>query len=104
MRSLTQGLTFTSEQIRFTVAEGSFMMSEMETVGNKRWNFNETATIKVYCPGGLLNYDHTLELEIAIRTPYLRFAGKDKKTLLLQADKYLCVANPGCCKNQGGGY
>jgi len=93
-----QNLVFTNEHIRFTVAQGSFMMSEMETVGDKRWNLDEAATIKIYKPGGLINYDHPVELEIMIRTPYLRFPGRDRKVLLLQEDKRLCVAEGGGCK------
>lgn len=50
---------FGNDQIRFSVASGSFMMSEMSTVATKRWNFDEDATIKVYRPGGLVYFDRS---------------------------------------------
>lgn len=61
---------YTNEDIRFTVESGSFMMSEMSTVADKRWNLNKDATLKVYKPGGLLYIDHQIELWITIRAPY----------------------------------
>ena len=84
-----QGQTFTNEHIRFTVESGSFMMKEMETVGTLRWNFDETATLKVYKPGGLVYLDIDLELDIVIRAPYLYFSGHDRKVQPLGPDKRL---------------
>ena len=86
------GLTYTSDDIRFTVASGSFMMSEMATVATRRWNFDEDATLKIYSPGGLLYFDQRIELWIIIRAPYGKFTGHDKKVLSLEADKVLAVA------------
>lgn len=84
--------SYNNENIRFTVAGGSFMMSEMETVATRRWNFDEDATLMVYKPGGLINIDQQVELWITIRAPYGRFKGHDKKVLSLEHDKYLAVA------------
>jgi len=86
-----QNEVFTNDRIRFTVAAGSYMMSEMETVADKRWNFDETATLKIYKPGGLINFDHSVSVEISVRPPYLRFTGRDTKVLMLGEDKRLCV-------------
>lgn len=83
---------FTNDSIRFSVASGSFMMSEMSTVATKRWNFDEDATLKVYKPGGLLYYDQQVEVWITIRAPYGKFTGHDKKVLTMEADKILKVA------------
>lgn len=80
---------FGNDQIRFSVASGSFMMSEMSTVATKRWNFDEDATLKIYRPGGLVYFDQQIELWITIRAPYGRFSGHDRKTLTMEADKYL---------------
>lgn len=82
---------FGNDQIRFSVASGSFMMSEMSTVATKRWNFDEDATIKVYRPGGLVYFDQQIELWITIRAPYGKFSGHDRKVLTMEADKYLEV-------------
>ena len=87
------GKTYTNENIRFTVSSGSYMMSEMSTVADRRWNFDEDATLKVFAPGGLLYYDHQIEIWITIRAPYGKFTGHDKKVLSLEADKVLVVAN-----------
>ncbi|MDL2292994.1 DUF6379 domain-containing protein [Ruminococcaceae bacterium OttesenSCG-928-D13] len=89
------GKTYTNPHIRFTVAGGSYMMSEMETVGDRRWNFDEAAILKIYTPGGLLYIDHLVELDIAIRAPYGIFHGSDKKVLVLEPDKHLCVSSKG---------
>jgi hypothetical protein len=89
----TQGQTFTNDDIRFTVESGSFMMAEMETVGTLRWNFDESATLRVYKPGGLIYLDVDLDLDIVIRAPYLRFGGHDRKVLTLGPDKYLSLAS-----------
>ncbi len=83
---------FSNEDIRFTVAGGSFMLSEMDTVATRRWNFDEDATLKIYKPGGLVYIDHLVELWITIRAPYGKFTGNDKKLLTMEADKYLAVA------------
>ena len=88
----TQGQTYTNDNIRFTVESGSFMMKEMETVGTLRWNFDESATLRVYKPGGLLYLDIDLELDIVIRAPYLRFSGHDRKVMALGPDKYLSLS------------
>lgn len=82
---------FGNDQIRFSVASGSFMMSEMSTVATKRWNFDEDATLKVYRPGGLVYFDQQVELWITIRAPYGKFSGHDRKVLTMEADKYLEV-------------
>ena len=87
------GKTYANEDIRFTVSSGSYMMSEMSTVADRRWNFDEDATLKVSAPGGLLYYDHQIEIWITIRAPYGKFTGHDKKVLSLGADKVLAVAN-----------
>ena len=87
-----RGEVFEHDKIRFTVASGSFMMTEMETVANKRWNFDEAATLKIYKPGGFASQGVNIEVEITIRAPYLTFKGSDAKTLNLSKDKYLCVA------------
>ncbi len=84
--------TFTNESIRFTVASGSFTMSEMSTVATRRWNFDEDATLKVTRPGGLVYFDQRVEVLIAIRAPYGIFTGHDVKVLSLEPDKYLAVA------------
>lgn len=86
------GKHYTNEDIRFTVAGGSYMMSEMSTVADRRWNFDEDATLKVYAPGGLLYFDQQIELWITIRAPYGKFTGHDKKVLSLEEDKVLTVA------------
>lgn len=91
IRVTVGGETFTNDSIRFTVASGSYMMSEMTTVGDRRWNFDEAATLKIYKPGGLLYIDHLVEVDIAIRAPYGIFHGRCKKVLTLEADKILCV-------------
>ena len=85
------GQSYSNEQIRFTVASGSFMMSEMGTVADRRWNFDEAATLKIYTPGGLVYFDHLVDLDIVIRAPYGAFHGVCKKMLTLEADKVLCV-------------
>lgn len=85
------GEYYTNERIRFTVAGGSFMMSEMSTVSSRRWNFDEDATLKVYKPGGLVYFDQEVEVLITIRAPYGKFNGHDKKVLTLEPDKYLTV-------------
>ena len=86
------GTIYTNENIRFTVSSGSYMMSEMSTVADRRWNFDEDATLKIYTPGGLLYYDHQVEIWITIRAPYGKFTGHDKKVLPLEADKVLIAA------------
>lgn len=78
---------FTNDCIRFTVAQGSFMMDEMATVATRRWNFDEAATLHVYKPGGLLSLDQIIDLTIAIRAPYGKFKGHDRKVMSLAADK-----------------
>jgi hypothetical protein len=84
-----QGQVYSNDAIRFTVEAGSFMMKEMETVGNLRWNFDEAATLRVYKPGGLLCLDVDLDVDIVIRAPYLWFSGHDRKYFSLGPDKYL---------------
>lgn len=85
------GETFTNDVIRFTVKSGSYMMSEMSTVGDRRWNFDESATLKVYKPGGLLYIDALIDLTISIRAPYGMFQGHCEKVLTLDKDKILAV-------------
>jgi hypothetical protein len=84
-----QGQVYSNDNIRFTVESGSFMMKEMETVGTLRWNFDETAALRVYKPGGLLYLDADLDVDIVIRAPYLWFSGHDRKHLSLGSDKFL---------------
>ena len=83
--------TYYNDDIRFTVASGSFMMSEMSTVATKRWNLDEDATLKIYKPGGLVYFDQDIELWITIRAPYGKFQGHDRKRLTMEADKCLTV-------------
>jgi hypothetical protein len=87
----TQQQVFSNDNIRFSVEAGSFMMNEMETAADLRWNFDESATLRVYKPGGLLYIDVDLDLDIVIRAPYLRFSGHDRKRLTLSPDKYLSL-------------
>ena len=91
IKILAGGETFTNEHIRFTVPSGSFTMGEMETVATRRWNFDEDATLRVHKPGGLVYFDHAVELWITIRAPYGRFTGHCRKVLTLEADKVLSV-------------
>ena len=86
-----RGETIPQDKIRFTVAAGSFMMTEMETVAHCRWNFDEAATLKIYKPGGVASQSIPVELEITIRAPYLTFSGRDQKSLTLEKDKHLKV-------------
>lgn len=86
------GETFRNDRIRFTVASGSFMMDEMATVADKRWNFDEDATLKVWKPGGLVYFDQRIEVLIRIRAPYGVFSGHDVKVLSLEPDKHLALA------------
>lgn len=82
-------LTFTNDDIRFTVAAGSFTMNEMETVGTKRWNLDEDAVLHVSHPGGLIYLDQDIDLTIGVRAPYGRFIGHDHKWMSMGADKYV---------------
>lgn len=91
IRITAGGQVYSNDKIRFTVASGSFMMSEMETVATRRWNLDEDATLRVYKPGGLTYYDQEIEILIVIRAPYGKFSGHDKKVLTLEDDLYLCV-------------
>jgi hypothetical protein len=88
------GETYTNEHIRFSVASGSFMMSEMSTVATKRWNLDEDATLRIYKPGGLVYFDQQVELLIAIRAPYGLFTGHDAKRMTMEPDLRYALVNP----------
>ena len=91
------GDIFTNKDIRFTVAAGSFMMTEMETLDvNTRWNFDEAATLRVNAPGGVVGQGAIdIEMEILLRVSYLRFAARARKVFYIGKDKYLSLAQGG---------
>jgi hypothetical protein len=65
------GVKFGRDDIRFTVASGSFSMAEMETVVNHRWQFGEAATLSIRKPGGLTPGLHEVEVYQRLRISYM---------------------------------
>jgi hypothetical protein len=93
LKLAVNGKEYQSDVIRFTVASGSYMMGEMETVYGKRWQFGEKATLRVYQPGGLVHFDQDVELWIRIRPPYIgdQPPTYSRKRLALEDDLYLGI-------------
>lgn len=96
LKVAVNGVEYTSDKMRFSVSQGSFMVSEMETVYSKRWNFGEKAVLRIYKPGGVVHFDQDVELWIRIRPPYV---GADppnycRKRLALEDDLWITPPNP----------
>lgn len=73
--------------VRFHVRGKTYMLDEMESVYDDRWNFGEKAKIIAMKPGGLASGLHKIEFAVRMRISYLPFVPttKDVKQLALAA-------------------
>jgi Domain of unknown function (DUF6379) len=65
------GETFKRDQIAFSVEGRSYAIDELNNQTDKRWQWNEPATITVKKPGGLKPGMHSVEATAAIRISYM---------------------------------
>lgn len=83
------GELFTKDQMTFTVKAGTFTFAEMAGRDDVRWDFGETAYLRVDKPGGLPEGEHTVEVFEEIRIvngmeiPPVMFQARNEKKLTL---------------------
>ena len=68
MQVKVDGQSFSRDQIRFTVAAGTFTLDELKQRPDARWQFTEFATLTVLNPGGLTPGFHTVEVTEKFRS------------------------------------
>ena len=81
------GAAVPRSDVRFSLRGQSWMLDELETNYDDRWNFGEKAQIIVERPGGLAVGKHLLEASVRYRVSYLPFVPTTKcsKELVLSA-------------------
>lgn len=65
-------LTFCLNDKEFAVAQLPYLISEF-------WNIVDSATIKVFAPGGLQEGEHQIDITLILRIPYLPTPGSKKE-------------------------
>jgi hypothetical protein len=65
------GEAYSPEQVRWTLGSGSFSNAELASHPDKRWLFDEAATLTVDRPGGLEPGLHEVEVAITWRWSYI---------------------------------
>lgn len=92
------GEHFSKDQMTFTVKAGTFTFDAMAGRDDVRWDFAETAYLRVNKPGGLAPGEHTVAVFEEIRIvngmgiPPVMFQARNEKKLTLQGVQKL--ANP----------
>lgn len=74
------------KNIRFLINEKAFCVHEFDKCYTEFWNVLEPATIHVFCPGGLPEGDHQVEVKLSFQAP---------DTPLGPECKYMSVKNYG---------
>ena len=65
------GEAYPPEQVHWTLGSGSFSNAELASHPDKRWLFEEPATLTVRKPGGLAPGLHDVEVSITWRWSYI---------------------------------
>ena len=85
------GISYSHNDMVFSVETGSFPYSELSTVINNRWELGEKATLFVKKTGGLSVGKHEVHAVINLRISYLPWPniGDDTKHITLEESKTL---------------
>lgn len=75
-------MTFTRDQLKFTVGGNTFTFAEMETIVSHRWEFGEKATVFVPMKGGIPLGYHRFEVSVTLRISYM--GGSRTTTFVLE--------------------
>lgn len=67
-----------NEAIKFCINGKEFSPIEFDKCYTEFWQVLEPATIRVYCPGGLLEGEHDIDVTMFFRSPYMPI-GSDHK-------------------------
>ena len=59
------------DSIMFCINGKEFGVAQLESCYTEFWNIIEPATIKVHKPGGLASGDHTVDVTLMFRSPYM---------------------------------
>lgn len=85
------GVSYSHNDMVFSVETGSFPYNELSTVINNRWEFGEKATLFVKKQGGLAEGIHKVNAVVNLRISYLPWPniGVDTKHITLENDNVL---------------
>ncbi|MEH7131058.1 DUF6379 domain-containing protein [Neobacillus drentensis] len=85
------GVSFSREDMTFSVETGSFPYNELSTVINNRWEFGEKATLFVKKANGLSEGTHNVHAIVNLRISYLPWPniGEDTKNITLEEDRVI---------------
>ncbi|MFS0778264.1 DUF6379 domain-containing protein [Neobacillus sp. 3P2-tot-E-2] len=88
---LVDGVSFSHDDMVFSVETGSFPYNELSTVINNRWEFGEKAILFVKKQGGLAEGIHKVHAVVNLRISYLPWPniGVDTKDITLENDNVL---------------
>lgn len=87
------GFQVPDERIKFCINGKAFNPVEFDKCYTEFWNVMEPATIQVFCPGGLPEGPHDINVTMYFRSPYMPIGdnhqympvdGCGRKTLILQ--------------------
>lgn len=68
------GVTYTGDDLIFSVKGQSWPFNELEEVTDVRWDFGEVAMLTVQKPGGLSAGEHEVSIRQGLRISYLPFS------------------------------
>ena len=60
-----------NERIKFCINGKEFSPNEFDKCYTEFWQIIEPATIRVFCPGGLADGEHTIDVKLMFRSPYM---------------------------------
>ena len=65
------GQEVSNEAIKFCINGKEFSPNEFDKCYTEFWQIIEPATIRVFCPGGLADGEHTIDVKLMFRSPYM---------------------------------
>ncbi|MDT8860214.1 DUF6379 domain-containing protein [Alkalihalobacillus sp. MEB130] len=68
-----------ADDLSLCLNEKEFTLQQIPSLISEFWNVIEPATIKVYAPGGLSEGEHTIDVTLLVRIPYMPVPGSNKE-------------------------
>ncbi len=65
------GVEVPSERIKFCINGKAFSPVEFDKCYTEFWQVIEPATVRVFCPGGLAEGEHDIDVTLMFRSPYM---------------------------------
>ena len=95
------GFQVMPSNIKFCINGKKFSPAELEWCYFEFWNVIDPALIQVFCPGGLPNGPHLIDIVLLLRHPDVLVGEKDKPLIFNNSQKKLLYLKDGGEKRDG---